>query len=151
MLTFHAQIRTIGVPIPLNAILFSLAVAIIFALINLGSTAAFDSMDGLLAGSGGFSYSISIGCVLLKRIRGQPLPKSHFSLGKFGIPINAFACLYMLLQAVISFFPMVYIVNGATMNWGCVVFGGVVILALVYYALHGRKTYKGPVVYINRD
>ena len=32
------------------------------------------------------------------------------------------------------------------MNWSCVVFGGVVIIGLVYYVLLGRNVYRGPII-----
>ena len=86
-----SQITTLGVPIPLNAIWVSLTITIVLSFINLGSTAAFNSIVGLLAGSGGFAYFISIGCVLLKRIRGEELPVGRWSLGRLAIPVNAFA------------------------------------------------------------
>ncbi|CAD0049314.1 unnamed protein product [Aureobasidium pullulans] len=145
------QIVTIGTPIPLNAILFSLSITVVLALVNLGSTTAFNSIVGLLAGSGGFSYSVSIACVLWRKIRGMPLPQGRFSLGIFGIPINAFAVLYMIQQAIISFFPMFAIVTVKTMNYGCVMFGGVAIISVVYFVVRGRHVYKGPVVDIHRD
>ncbi|THX18306.1 amino acid permease [Aureobasidium pullulans] len=145
------QIVTIGTPIPLNAILFSLSITVVLALVNLGSTTAFNSIVGLLAGSGGFSYSVSIACVLWRKIRGMPLPQGRFSLGVFGIPINAFAVLYMIQQAIISFFPMFAIVTVKTMNYGCVMFGGVAIISVVYFVVRGRHVYKGPVVDIHRD
>jgi len=37
------------------------------------------------------------------------------------------------------------------MNYACVVFGGVVILAMINYWVHGRKVYTGPVVKVRRD
>jgi choline transport protein len=141
---------TIGTPIPLNAIMFSLSITVVLALINLGSTNAFNSIVGLLAGSGGFSYSISIACVLWRKICKQPLPQGRFSLGKLGIPINAFAVLYMIQQAIISFFPMFAVVTVKTMNYGCVMFGGVAIISIVYYLVKGRYVYRGPVVDICR-
>lgn len=77
------KISNVGTPIPLNAILVSLIITIVLSLLNLGSVTAFNSIVGLLSGSGGVSYSISIGCVLWRRMFGKPLPKSPFSLGKF--------------------------------------------------------------------
>lgn len=77
------RITTIGTPIPLNAIILSLFITIIVSLLNLGSATAFNSIVGLLSGSGGVSYTISIGCVLWRRLFGKPLPSSPFSLGKF--------------------------------------------------------------------
>lgn len=141
---------TIGTPIPLNAIMFSLSITVVLALINLGSTAAFNSIVGLLAGSGGFSYSISIACVLWRKLCKRPLPQGRFSLGVAGIFVNAFAVLYMIQQAIISFFPMFAVVTVKTMNYGCVMFGGVAIISIVYYIVKGRHVYKGPVVDVRR-
>ena len=77
------KITVIGTPIPAIAIVVSLLITVILSLINLGSVAAFNSIVGLLSGSGGVSYSISIGCVLWRRLFGKPLPKSPFTLGRF--------------------------------------------------------------------
>jgi len=32
------------------------------------------------------------------------------------------------------------------MNWSCLLYGFTIVFALVFYALHGRYTYKGPVI-----
>jgi choline transport protein len=52
---------------------------------------------------------------------------------------------------VISFFPLFAAVTAQTMNYGVVMFAGVAVIAMVNYLVHGRKVYKGPVVYVNRD
>lgn len=76
------KITTVGTPIPLNSIIISLFITCIVSLLNLGSVTAFNSIVGLLSGSGGISYTISISCVLWRRLSGQTLPSSPFSLGK---------------------------------------------------------------------
>lgn len=134
--------------IPFNSILFSLVLTVLLALINLGSITAFNSIVGLLTGSGGVSYAISIGCVCLKRIRGEQLPPSNFSLGRFGIVINAFACLYMVFGSIIGFFPLFAHVTLETMNWSSVMFAGAALIAFLYYTLIGKDVYEGPVVYL---
>ncbi|KAI7292136.1 hypothetical protein KC315_g19546, partial [Hortaea werneckii] len=75
------KIVTIGAPIPLNSILFSLTILIILALINIGSTAALNTIIALLTSATSFSYALSISCMLLRRVRGQPLPPARFSMG----------------------------------------------------------------------
>jgi choline transport protein len=65
--------------------------------------------------------------------------------------INAFAVLYMLQQTVISFFPMFAGVTVETMNYGCVMFGGVAFVSVGYYFVWGSKCYKGPVVDVRRE
>lgn len=145
------QVVTIGTPIPLNAILFSLSILVVLALINIGSTSAFNSIAGLLTSATNFSYAVSIGCVLSKRMRGQQLPPARWSLGKLGIPLNVVSVLYAVFGAVISFFPVVTPVSVTTMNWSVIIFSGVVIIAATDYLFRGRKKYNGPVVNVRQD
>lgn len=78
----------IGTPIPINSILFSLSILVIIALINIGSSAALNTIIALLTGATSFSYALSISCVLIKRLSGAQLPPARFSLGKFAVPCN---------------------------------------------------------------
>ena len=142
---------TIGTPIPINAILFSLTIVIILALINLGSTTAFNSIVALLTSATCFSYALSIGCVLLRRLRGPPLPHARWSLGKFGVPVNAFAIGYVITAATASFFPVAIPVQASSMNWSIVMFAGVFTIATVDYLVRGRKKYQGPVTRVHRE
>jgi choline transport protein len=59
---------------------------------------------------------ISIGCVLLKRIRGEPLPHARWSLGRWGLPINAFAFAYSGFVMVWSCFPSAVPVTTGSAN-----------------------------------
>jgi hypothetical protein len=45
---------------------------------------------------------------------------------------------------VFSFFPPSPNPTVTTMNWAVVLFGGVIILATVYYVMWGRKLYSPP-------
>lgn len=96
------KVQSVGTPIPLRAILVSLFITVVISLLNLGSATAFNSIVGLLAGSGGVSYTISIGCVLYRRIRGPPLPKSPFSLGKWVRSSPFFRCTHEAWLYLIS-------------------------------------------------
>ena len=92
-------------------------------------------------------YSRSI---LQKRIRGETLPPSRFSLGKFGIAINLFAVLYVTVACIASFFPVVNSSAVADMNWSVVMFGGVLVIACVDYFFRGRKQYIEPAKHLNK-
>lgn len=59
--------------------------------------------------------------------------------------------LYSILTTTISFFPLFAQVTVQTMNWGVVMFAGVAAISIVYYFVHGRKVYRGPVVHLNYD
>lgn len=70
--------------IPLNAVMISLVVCVLLSLINIGSTAALNAILALDLASLLSSYTICIGCLALKRIRGEPLPPRQWSLGRWG-------------------------------------------------------------------
>ena len=93
------------------------------------------------------TYAVSIGCVALKRLRGQALPPSRWSLGKLGLPINLFAFTYSCFAIIFVCFPVATPVEPESMNWAIVMFTGVLLIALTYYFVHARKIYEGPVVW----
>lgn len=49
-----------------------------------------------------FTYMISIGCITLKRLRGQPLLPRHWDLGKAGLPMNLFSMSFLFLAFIMS-------------------------------------------------
>jgi choline transport protein len=49
-----------------------------------------------------------------------------------------------------SFWPQATPTTAEDFNWASVIFGGVIILATIYYVLKGRKTYHGPVVLVKK-
>jgi amino acid transporter len=144
------QVAVIGTPVPINSILFSLSITVIIALINIGSSAALNTIVALLTGATSFSYALSIACILTKRLRKEPLPPARFSLGRYGTAINAFATLYVIVSAVASFFPVTVPTNAENMNWSSVMFGGVLIIACADYVVRGRKHYTEPRKHLNK-
>lgn len=115
---WFVRIRVIGgAPLPVNSILASLCICIIIALLNLGGRRIFNSIVGLLTGTLGLTYALSIGCVLWRRCYGAPLPPARWSLGRWGVPLNIIALLYMLTSSIISFFPIFNGSTAADMNW----------------------------------
>jgi choline transport protein len=139
-----------GMNIPLNAVLTSLAITIILSCINIGSTVA---LNALTAASVSYllpSYILPIGCLLLKRIRGEQLPPRRWSLGRYGAAINAVGLLLLCVMFVMSFFPIGVPVVASTMNWNVVIYCGVVIPATIYYVLYARHKYVGPVELIKK-
>jgi choline transport protein len=142
------KVYRLGTEIPLNAVLLSLSITILLAIINIGSTAAFNSIISLLVSSLFTAYFISISCILIKRIRGEPLPPSRWSMGRLAIPCNIIALLYITLAFVISFFPIFKQVTAVSMNWSVLVWGVVFFFATIIYYVSGRYVYKGPVVFV---
>lgn len=159
-----------GTPLPINAMMATLSITLVLSCIIFGSTEAFNSIASLVTGAISVSYALSIGCVLWRRLYGAPLPPARFSLGRWGVPINLVGCLFQILVTVMCFFPTeravtAYVLDPQnssrlsrsadtfcreSMNWGSTMFGGVAILASIYYYFHGHKVYEGPVVHVKQ-
>lgn len=132
--------------LPINAILLTASITLILCLINLGSSDAFDAILSLAAVAQMGTYSISITCVLWRRITApQTLPVARWGLGRWGVPINAIGAMYSWFVFFWGFWPQSLPVNAGNMNYAVVMFGSVVILSLLYFFLGARKLYSGPV------
>jgi amino acid transporter len=130
--------------IPINALIVSLCFTICLSLINIGSSAALNAIFSLNTSSLISSYLITIGCTILHRLKSHPLPNARFSLGRWGLLINIAAVCYLIPVFIFSFFPPGPNPTPVTMNWGIVMYGGVIITSTGYYIFQGRKTYSPP-------
>ncbi|KAF8864083.1 amino acid transporter-like protein [Acephala macrosclerotiorum] len=139
--------------VPDNSVYLTSVVAGILCLINLGSTTAFNIIVSLSLLALLSTYTISIGCILHKRLLNEELPSARWSLGRFGIPVNAFAFFYSAFLIVFSCFPVTLPVSTGSANWAPVVWAGVIGLSVVVYWVHGRGHYTPPVVLVkgNRE
>jgi amino acid transporter len=92
------------------------------------------------------SYFITIGCAIYRRLQGHSLPPSRFSLGKYGLVVNILSMALLLPIFVFVFFPLLPLPNLTLsyMNWGIVMYGGVIILSTIYYIIWGRHTFMSP-------
>jgi len=136
--------------IPVHAILLTSGLAIALCTINLASSIAFNiiisaNLVALLS-----VYMISIGCVLLRRLRRQPLPQARWSLGRWGLPVNAFAFVYAGVALVFSCFPVEAHITAETANWAPLILAVVLGAALALFFLHGRSRYEGPSVLVQK-
>ena len=141
----------ITLQIPLNAVLISLLTTSLLSLINLGSYVALNAILSVTVAALLTSYIIVISCIVLKRIRGEPLPARRWSLGKWGLPINIAALCYLCPIFVFVFFPVATPVEPASMNWAIVMYFGIMGFATIYYFAYGRKVYLPPVALVKRD
>ncbi|KAH7072392.1 amino acid/polyamine transporter I [Paraphoma chrysanthemicola] len=136
--------------VPVNSIYMTLLFVLLLSLINLGSTVAFMQVISLGVAAMLTSYLISIGCVMLKRIRGEPLLPSKFDLGRFGLAINLIAVLFLSFCWIFTFFPVAPNPTVEDMNWASLGYGTVIIFALIYYVIRARHVYRGPVEYVHK-
>ena len=135
----------------MNAVFVSLVVTALLSLINIGSSVALNAILSLNCASLLSSYVICIGCLILKRLRGEPLPSRPWSLGRWGFYINIGAICWLAPIFIFTLFPGVAAVAPSTMNWGVLLFGFVVGFSTIYYITSGKKNYVSPKERLKRD
>lgn len=134
--------------VPDNAVYLTSVGSGVICLINLGSTTAFNIAVSITLLALLSTYMISIGCVLLERVRKQDLPPPGWSLGRWGLPINVFAFVCSGFVIVFSCFLNSVPVTASTANWAPLVWVGVIGVAVVVYLVHGKKLYTPPVAFV---
>ncbi|KAK1017037.1 hypothetical protein LTR54_003078 [Friedmanniomyces endolithicus] len=138
-----------------DCLLVCLGVSLLLSAINFGSTTALNAVLNVSNAALIFSYIISIGCVRLKRLRGEPLLPRRWSLGKWGAPLNDIALAFLFVGFVFSFFPQAPAVGdpawAAHFNWAIVIFSATCTLALVYYVCGGSRRYVAPVALVKQE
>ena len=145
---FHSWIGHVNrkLHVPVNALALTAIISCLLCVINVGSDTAFNAIISLQVVALMFSYTISIACVLYRRIaHPEMLPPARWSLGRWGVPINVISLAYACFAFFWSFWPPQTPVDAETMNWGVVMFFGVAFLCAISYLLQGRRIYKGPV------
>lgn len=141
-----------GWDLPLNAIAFSCIFTSLLVLINLGSDTAFNAILSIGIVALLTSYLVSLGCLLLKRVRGEPFIYRRWSAGKkFGFLCNAVGLAYLIVAFVFAFFPIFVPVTTTNMNWAVAVYVGVASIAGVYYVAYARNSYVPPVARLAKD
>ncbi|EEP80779.1 conserved hypothetical protein [Uncinocarpus reesii 1704] len=139
-------------------------ISVLLSLISIGSLTAFNIVVSLTVAALYISYLLAIALLLYRRLAGgisyasdssnmlantagSRLVWGPWRFGKFGPFINVFACCYLLVILVFSFFPAATPVeNAIDMNYSSVLIVGVMLFSLVYYFAYARRTYEGPLV-----
>ena len=132
--------------LPLRSVVFCATLTGLICLINIGSTVAFNAIVSITLAGLFISYMIPIILLIMKRLRGEEVRMGPWTLGKFGLPVNIISVCFLIISVIFSFFPPAVPVTLETMNWSCVMFGGIVILGIAWYAAFGRKQYHGPII-----
>lgn len=67
-------------------------------------------------------------------------------MGRFSKPVGAVACAWVILIIPVLCFPAMKgkDLNTLNMNYTCLMYGGVMGCAMLWYAVDARKWFKGP-------
>ncbi|OCK78966.1 amino acid transporter [Lepidopterella palustris CBS 459.81] len=137
----HPQLK-----MPLNALALVGACIMLLAIINIGSTTAFNAFISLPALALYISYFFPILFIFLRRISSNPPTYGPFKLGILGIPLNLLALCYIIFIIVWMPFPTILPVTGNNMNYAGPLVGAVILGALCDWVISGRKRFQVPVV-----
>lgn len=132
--------------LPIYTIGLSTVISLLLALINIGSTTAFNALTSLVIAAYFSTFVVAAGVLLQKRLTTAPEDMNYgpFHLGRFGVPIIVLAIAYSMIGIFFSFWPPEPSPNAESMNWSIAVFGGTLVLSMVFWLVHGRKVYEGP-------
>ncbi|PCH02147.1 Amino acid/polyamine transporter I [Penicillium occitanis (nom. inval.)] len=129
--------------VPLNALYLTTALVIIFGLIFLGSSSAFNAIISASVVALDISYGMPI---MINVMRGRKMIKD--SPWKMPEPLawtcNIISLIYIILTTVLFLFPPELPVTPESMNYCVVAFGIVLIISLFQWFIDGRKNFTGP-------
>lgn len=146
---WFAHVRP-GWDVPANAIVFTFIVSSLLSLINIGSPVALNSITSLSTTALISTYIVSIGCIIWRRATGQPMLKSPFTLGRWGLAINIASVVFLSFILVVAFMPTSPNPAPELMNWNIAIYGAVMVVSVAYFVAKGRHHYVGPVAYVRQ-
>lgn len=82
--------------------------------------------------------------ILLYRGRDKVLPRRVFSLGRYGVYLNAAAVAWVAFLDIVYFIPTLQPVTATNMNYVSVVTVGLVGFVLILWFTTKRTTFTGP-------
>jgi choline transport protein len=151
--------------IPVHSVIATALIASVLALVNIGSSTAFNGIISVSIAGLFSSYLLVSGLLLYRRCTGGIVPASsivpssptEFESAKIvwgpwripgilGIANNLFACAYLTFVLFFSFWPSFAQVTPQNMNWSILVTGFVATFSGIYYLVWAKKTYHGPIM-----
>lgn len=136
---------------PVNALCVIAVCLCLLALINIGSSTAFNAFISLPALALYISYLFPIFFLFWRRISGAQavtIPWGPFKLGKGGPWINVGAMSYIIFVLIWMPFPAMLPVDRFNMNYAGPIAGAVIIAAALDWCFNGRKRFQLPVASI---
>jgi len=130
---------------PVRCVWFAVAVAFLLGLLAFAGPNAIGSIFSLGVVSQFMSFMIPIAA---RHLGGEKISPGPFHLGVFSLPVSTVAVLFMAFIIVVFLFPATPSPGVQSMNYAVVVFGGVLILSIVYFyypKYGGKYWFKGPI------
>jgi choline transport protein len=145
--TTFAQVHP-TLKLPLNSLILLGACLCLLALINIGSSTAFNAFISLPALGLYISYFFPIFFLFWRRLSSShpvPIPWGPFKLGAVGPFVNLGAMCYIAFVVIWMPFPAFLPVDSVNMNYSGPIVGAVILGALLDWAISGRTRFQVPV------
>ncbi|KAJ4121783.1 hypothetical protein NW765_004608 [Fusarium oxysporum] len=128
---------------PLWSTIVTAVLVSVLGAIYVGSTTAFNAFVGTFILLCSCSF---LACILPNLLSGRKnIAYGPFRMhGIWGFIINGIACAYLLIWSVIYCFPYALPTSAASMNYTCVIWGGLTFLVSLWWFGSARKGYQGP-------
>lgn len=149
--------------LPLNALFLTAALVIVFGLIFLGSSSAFNAILSSSVVALGVSYAIPPAANVLQGRKKLPADRSFVLPGALGWFANLLGIAYVIITTVLFVFPPVLPVTGSNMStyhnhetpspiipelikldYCVVAFAIILIISVIQWFVDGRKNFTGP-------
>ncbi|KAH7401278.1 amino acid/polyamine transporter I [Pyrenochaeta sp. MPI-SDFR-AT-0127] len=128
---------------PLNALMLAAGLTILFGLILIGSSSAFNALISASVVALGVSYAIPIA---INVCRGRKMlgPRAFVLPNAVGWAANLLGIIYTAITTVLFLFPPAIPVTATSMNYCVVAFGIILFISTFQWIVDGRKNFTGP-------
>ncbi|EMC99193.1 hypothetical protein BAUCODRAFT_31527 [Baudoinia panamericana UAMH 10762] len=129
---------------PVNALWFDLSINALLGLLMFASPVAIGAVFSIGAIAQYTAFTIPI--ALRLTAASNKFRPGPWNLGRWSKPCGYIACTWVVFIIPVLCFPSVKggDLNDLTMNYTCLIYGGVMLFALLWYAIDARKWFKGP-------
>ncbi len=131
--------------LPLYSIAITVIISLLLALINIGSSTAFNAIVSLSVASVLASYMVPIVLIVRRRLLKEPIRFGPWKMGRYGIIANIVGLAYAVVAFFFSFWPETAVVDAKDMNWACLVWGVAMLFCVFWYTIRAHHYYKGPI------
>lgn len=133
-------------PVPVHAVLFTVASQAFLGLLYLGNETAFNAVLSMAIIGLYLSYILPIAYMLIYGRNPQKQDLGYFRLSPWlGIALNSISMAWMILVMIFSTFPTTLPVTPQTMNYSSIVLVGWVGFGVLYYTTAARHKFKVPI------
>jgi amino acid transporter len=130
--------------LPLTQVWFDCLIGCLLNLLVFGGPVAIGAIFSIGAIAQYIAFILPVAIrVIFVRDNFRPGP---WNLGKFSRPCGFIALGWVILIVPVLCFPAIAVPAPSLMNWTCLVYGGPMLMALIWYAVDARKWFKGPKV-----